>query len=141
MNCAEANQLDMVEWLSKQGHQPQKIRGTDHWYLSPFREEKEASFKVNKIRNVWYDHGLGKGGKLVDFVMEFFGCNTSEALQKIVSFHPQKTQNKIERIPFKAAEKNIKIVPAEGENKIIIAGTKQPITNLSLCNYAIKKKD
>jgi len=31
-----------------------------YWYLSPLREEKEASFKVNRKKNVWYDHGIGK---------------------------------------------------------------------------------
>ena len=86
MNCAEANQLDMVQWLSQHNYEPQKIKGAGHWYLSPFRNEKDASFKVNKNKNVWYGHGLGKGGKLVDFVMEMYHCNTSEAFQKIIFF-------------------------------------------------------
>ncbi len=90
MNCEEANQMDMVDYLNAAGHQPKKIRGNNYWYLSPLRNEKEPSFKVERNKNVWYDHGLGKGGKLVDFVMEFHHTNVSEALQKIVSFHGQK---------------------------------------------------
>ena len=89
MNCQQANQTDLVYYLQILGFDPQKIRREDYWYLSPFREEKEASFKVNKNKNVWYDHGLGKGGSLVDFAMEFYHCDVSNALQKIVSFHKQ----------------------------------------------------
>ena len=74
MNCEQANQIDMVDYLSSLGYQPQKITGKNYWYLSPFRDEKEPSFKVERKKNVWYDHGPGKGGKLVDFVMEFYQC-------------------------------------------------------------------
>ncbi len=140
MNCAEANQLDMVQWLSQQGFQPQKIRGADHWYLFPFRDEKDASFKVNKNKNIWYDHGLGKGGRLVDFVMELYHCDTSEALQKIVFFHPQKIQTISLKSPLEIPEKYIKNVSVEHENRIIITAVKHPITDINLCRYAAKRK-
>ena len=87
MNCDEANQIDLVDYLYSLGYQPEKIKNHDYWYLSPLREEKEASFKVNRKKNVWYDHGLGKGGNVVEFAAQFFICNVSEALQKISSFH------------------------------------------------------
>lgn len=94
MNCEQANLIDLVDYLHSLGYDPKKIRGEDHWYLSPLREEKEASFKVNKNKNVWFDHGLGKGGKLVDFATEYFRCDVSETLQKISSFLPKiKTHN------------------------------------------------
>ena len=35
------------------------------WYKSPFRTEKEASFKVDLHKEVWYDFGLGKGGDII----------------------------------------------------------------------------
>lgn len=141
MNCAEANQLDLVNYLSSVGYQPQKIRGADHWYLSPFRDEKEASFKINKIRNVWYDHGIGKGGTLVDFVMELYCCNASEALQKIFPFQQQKIlQNSTEKPALQREEKEIKNGSSEDENSIIITGLKEKITDISLCMYAMKRK-
>ncbi len=62
----EVKQLDIVEYLEKSGHSPDKIRGNDYWYLSPLRNEKEPSFKVNRKLNVWYDHGIGKGGNLMN---------------------------------------------------------------------------
>ncbi len=56
--------MDMVEYLQKLGYQPQKIRNNDYWYLSPLRDEKTASFKVNRKLNAWYDFGLGQGGNI-----------------------------------------------------------------------------
>lgn len=96
LSCGQANLLDLVDLLESLGHRPVKIRGNDYWYLSPLREEKTASFKVNRRMNVWYDHGTGKGGKLVDFGISFWNCTVKELLAKlggdreghIVSFHP-----------------------------------------------------
>lgn len=97
IKCEQANQIDLVDYLEKLGHTPQKIRNNDYWYLSPLREEKTASFKVNRAKNVWYDHGLGKGGNLVDFGKTYYHCTVKELLSKlgneqeeIVPFHPQK---------------------------------------------------
>ena len=86
MNCEQANQIDMVDYLNSIRYPPKKIKGSDYWYYSPFRHEKDPSFKIERNKNVWYDHGLGKGGKLVNFVMEFYHCSMSEALQKFSSF-------------------------------------------------------
>lgn len=96
LSCGQANQLDLVDFLQSLGHRPVKIRGNDYWYLSPLREEKTASFKVNRRMNVWYDHGAGKGGKLVDFGISYWNCTVKELLAKLgaeregptVSFHP-----------------------------------------------------
>lgn len=90
MTCAQAKEMDMVDYLSTLGYEPEKIRNTDYWYLSPLRDEKTPSFKVDRKRNWWYDHGLGKGGSLVDFGIEYFHCTTGELLEKLsssLSFH------------------------------------------------------
>jgi hypothetical protein len=63
MNCTKANEIDLVELLALLGYQPSKVRNADYWYRSPFRDEKDPSFKVNKVRNLWYDHGMGKEEK------------------------------------------------------------------------------
>jgi DNA primase len=80
-----------VDYLHSLGYQEQKIRNYNYWYLSPLRDEREASFKVNREKNIWYDHGLGKGGQLVDFACEYFNCSITEGLRKISSFHQQKS--------------------------------------------------
>lgn len=79
----EAKKLDLVEYLLTLGFKPAKIRGNDYWYLSPLREEKTASFKIDRKINCWYDHGLGKGGNLVDFGMLYFNCGSVDFLKKL----------------------------------------------------------
>jgi DNA primase len=80
-SCKIANQIDLVNYLETLGHEPSKIKNQDYWYLSPFRNENTPSFKVNQKLNLWYDHGLGKGGNVVDFGIEYFRCTVSEFLQ------------------------------------------------------------
>src|SRR5919199_1336957 len=68
-SCEEVRQMDIVSYLSSLGYQPSKIRNHDYWYHSPLRNEKTPSFKVNRKLNRWYDHGIGKGGNLIDFAI------------------------------------------------------------------------
>ncbi|QLC67173.1 toprim domain-containing protein [Flavobacterium sp. LPB0248] len=80
-SCKIANEIDLVDYLKILGHEPSKIKNQDYWYLSPLRNENTPSFKVNQKLNLWYDHGLGKGGNVVDFGIEYFRCTVSEFLQ------------------------------------------------------------
>jgi hypothetical protein len=85
-----AKQMDMVEYLSKLGYEPTKVRNDDYWYLSPLRDEKTASFKINRKMNRWYDHGLGKGGNLIDFAVLYHQYTVAEFLKNLnkgFSFH------------------------------------------------------
>ena len=79
----QAKAIDLVNYLKSLGFEPKKIRRDDYWYLSPLRDEKEASFKINRRLNRWYDHGLGKGGNLVDFGIEFYKCSIPEFLNNL----------------------------------------------------------
>lgn len=96
-SCRVAKQLDLVAYLGTLGFLPQKIKGDDYWYRSPFREEKEPSFKINKHFNIWYDHGLGKGGTLIDFGVMYHQYSIPELLQKLrtFSFHQPDTDQPI----------------------------------------------
>jgi hypothetical protein len=79
----DAKQIDMVDYLSKLGYSPSKIRNFDYWYLSPLRKEKTPSFKINRKLNCWYDHGIGKGGNLIDFAILYHNCSIGEFLQGV----------------------------------------------------------
>ena len=130
----EAKQIDLVDYLSQLGFQPQKIRNNDYWYLSPLRLEKTASFKVNRHFNVWYDFGLSKGGNLIDFGILYFKCSVSELLDKLnkqhpFSFHP----------PLSIAEKN-EVTPAGEKAKIAITDIRDRIQLLSLQKYLLIRK-
>ncbi len=85
MKISEAKDMDMVEYLGTLGHHPVRISGKNYWYLSPFRNERTASFKIDRTLNRWYDFGEGGGGNLVDFGIRFHGCSVKDFLQKISS--------------------------------------------------------
>lgn len=86
MNCDEAKKLDLVDYLSSLGHEPAKIRNHDYWYRSPLREEKTPSFKVNRKSNLWFDHGTGQGGDLIDFGTRYHHCTIQEFLERLSEF-------------------------------------------------------
>ena len=88
LSCTQAKQIDLVDYLAFLGHHPQKIIRDDHWYLSPFRDEKTPSFKVNRKLNVWFDFGEGKGGNLIDFGTRYLKCTISDLLVKLQDSRP-----------------------------------------------------
>jgi len=85
LTCEEANRIDMVDYLASLGYQPTRISGHSYWYLSmlPGRSEGNASFKVNRNRNQWYDFGDGKGGGLVDFGIQYHRCSVADLLKEL----------------------------------------------------------
>lgn len=108
----EARNIDMVDYLSKLGHEPTKIRNNDYWYQSPLRNEKIASFKINRKMNRWYDHGIGKGGNIIDFIILYHKCSVGESLSQLsgISFFQQPSKNHlVPKIDFHADSK-IKIL-------------------------------
>jgi hypothetical protein len=60
MNIAEAKNIPLADYLQSFGITPCKRQGNSLWYYSPFRQETEPSFKINLVRNEWYDFGAGK---------------------------------------------------------------------------------
>jgi len=79
--------LDMVDYLASLGYQPEAVKkgGTEYWYLSPLRNEREASFKVNRIRNQWFDFGIHAGGNIIDFGIAYYNCSLRELMDKFRS--------------------------------------------------------
>ena len=74
MNSRQAKAEPLHEFLGRMGYQPAHIRGNDIWYKSPFRPaERTPSFKIDRAKNVWFDHGLGVGGTIIDFVQHLNG--------------------------------------------------------------------
>lgn len=86
IHCREANTKDIVDYLNSLGYQPEKIRNQNYWYKSPLRNEKTASFKVDRKLNRWYDFGTGRGGTLIDFATLYHDCNVREFLDILNGF-------------------------------------------------------
>src|SRR5688500_3167236 len=126
LSCNQVKQRDMVEYLSRLGYEPAKVRGNDYWYLSPLRTERTASFKVSRKLNRWFDHGLGKGGNLVDFGILYHRCSIKEFLEKFdthLSFHQPPVT-----VDNKENEQVVKIISVN------------PITSLVLLRYLHQRR-
>ncbi|WP_166520715.1 toprim domain-containing protein [Myroides sp. LoEW2-1] len=122
INCSEAKKISLISILDKIGAKKVKQTNREAWYLSPFRNETTASFKIDLSKNIWFDHGEGKGGNVLDFVMRYYKCELKEALQILddesFSFHQPTFQDD-------AIEK---------EKKYEIRAIK-PLANTQLINY------
>src|SRR5690242_3420867 len=115
----EVKNTDMVDYLQSLGIKPAKINRNDHWYLSPFRDEKVPSFKVNRNINRWYDFGDGKGGNLIDFGILYHQCSVKEFLRKMdssFSFH----QHNIHPNPEDVEAKKIKVINAKEISSLVL---------------------
>jgi DNA primase len=80
-NCETARDFSVEKALEKLGHFPKKTTEKEAWFLSPFRSETQASFKVSKAKNRWYDHGMGVGGNVIDLVSRILKCPIKETLE------------------------------------------------------------
>jgi DNA primase len=122
-SVSDAKKIDLVNYLETLGFKPDKIRNNDYWYASPLRDEKTPSFKVNRKLNLWYDHGIGKGGTIIDFGIFYHRCSVAEFLQRLqsgFSFHqPVSKINSVAQIE----PSPIKIIDVT------------PITSVRLRNY------
>ena len=76
MNTNEAKQIRIEEYLHSLGYNPVRQQGDSLWYKSPFRDEREPSFKVNTERNLWYDFGAGRGGNIIALAQELYASDS-----------------------------------------------------------------
>jgi hypothetical protein len=76
MTIEEAKNIKLADYLHSLGYNPVKQQGNSLWYKSPFREEKDPSFKVNPDRNLWYDFGMGTGGNIITLAQELYASDS-----------------------------------------------------------------
>lgn len=108
MDIKTAKLIPITDFLAAYGHEPSSIRGADYWYASPFRNERTPSFKVDSRRNVWYDHGEGVGGTIIDLSIRINGgCGVSEALRAIAlaSGNSKPLPSRVEMAPRSVPDK------------------------------------
>jgi hypothetical protein len=75
----------LVELLAKLGFHPAKKSRNSHIYHSMLRDNDTVpSFNVNDELGVWFDHGTGKGGNIIDFGLAYWKhLSFSEVVEKI----------------------------------------------------------
>lgn len=64
-------QIPLADFLARLGHEPVRRSGNELWYSAPYRSERTPSFRVNMVKQLWYDFGLGKGGDIFTLAGEF----------------------------------------------------------------------
>lgn len=120
MTLQDIKKVSIREYLGQIGINPTKENGRYGMYHSPFREDNDASLKVDYNQNLWIDYGTGEGGSIIDLVSRIEKCSIGEAIKKLddksFSFHGNS------------------FVPAQQEPVIRIEKI-QPIENLALVAY------
>ena len=81
MQAKDINRYPIREYLAGFNIYPAKERNYYGMYHSPFREDKDASMKVDYDKNLWIDFGSNEGGTLIDFVMRMQNCSNGEAMK------------------------------------------------------------
>ncbi|WP_347839585.1 toprim domain-containing protein [uncultured Draconibacterium sp.] len=129
LQCNTAREISIIEFLKKNGFSPLRENHKEAWDLSPIRKESTPSFKVSKILNRWYDHGLGKGGNIIDLVIEMkHQCTVQESLAIL--------ENTIPSFSFQQ-QKIFAVLKPEDEIRIEKV---LPIQHPALLNYLVKRK-
>ena len=104
MNCNQAKQLKIEDYLKSINVHPDRSRksGRVLMYKAPYRNETSASFEVETVKNLWYDHGSGEGGTIIDLVMILNQTDFKGTLEYLESgnfspssFYQQKTQVRV----------------------------------------------
>jgi DNA primase len=79
----ELNKISIKQYLAGINIHPVKNYGYYGMYHCPFRNDHNASFKVDYNKNVWYDFGSNEGGTMIDLVMRMNNCSFCEAANRL----------------------------------------------------------
>ncbi|MBV5347081.1 toprim domain-containing protein [bacterium] len=83
MALQEIKQISIRQYLADLGIYPAKDNSRYGMYHSPFREDHNASMKVDYPKNLWIDYGANEGGSLIDLVIRMENCSLHEAITKL----------------------------------------------------------
>lgn len=117
MTIAEAKQIRIVDFLAQLGHRALYVKSGQHWYLSPLREERTPSFKVNDRINEWYDFGEATGGDLVELGKHLYQTNNVSEVLAFIERHAKAALLPFIRVstapprPVEAEMKDVIVVP------------------------------
>lgn len=87
MDIKELNKISIREYLANKGINPVKDRGYYGMYHSPFREDGNASMKVDYNKNLWIDFGSNEGGTMIDLVMRINNCSLTQAINELKQYN------------------------------------------------------
>lgn len=73
-------EIPIGDYLHACGIEPAKRYNSYALYHAPYREDPNASLKVDFLQNLWHDYGTSQGGSIIDLVMQMRGCSAYEAM-------------------------------------------------------------
>jgi hypothetical protein len=140
--------IAMPDLLSAFGHDPVHITksGSEYWYVSPFRYEKEPSFHTSYLGGKWIWNDFGRGdvqgsGTVIGFLEMHENVNVSGALKILKELFPNKgipvSTESLKRMPlFKDVSFRIPQKPrAAPEEKLVVKEVKQEVWDKGLIGY------
>src|ERR1700744_2055925 len=133
LDCAAIkDQISLSALLAGLGFQPARRSGKELFYLSMLRDSDTApSFTVDDDLGVWYDHGLGKGGNVIDFGLAYWkNLSFKEVLAKLRAFLGQESECAVQVIPSGNTRKKKPVrIPHYEIEDILELGTNPAITD------------
>jgi len=132
MNAKQAKQIPLMEILHHLGHDPVWEIRKELWYSSPFRQEKEPSFKINPEKNVWFDFGPGEGGNVLDFIMTYYDIHDVATALSLLEELMGSPGQQI-RAPFSQPRKAT--LETDSDQPPLEIETIQPLQNKALIGY------
>lgn len=72
--------IPIADYLHACGIEPAKRYNGYALYHAPYREDLNASLKVDFRQNLWHDYGTNQGGSIIDLVMQMQGSSAYEAM-------------------------------------------------------------
>jgi hypothetical protein len=136
MNCKSAKSVNIVAFLQSIGIEPQKIRNSRYWYLSPLRDERTASFEVDIIKNFWYDFGQGIGGDILKLTSLIYNTDVSGALKIIQNNSSTPYYSTTNNFHFSSAI----IIDSPINGNPVAIDRIRPLQNKALVQYAIDRE-
>lgn len=127
MTLSDAKKVQITEYLDTCGVKVSKLKTNEAWYLSPIHNEDHASFKVDLNKNIWYDHGIGFGGTIIDLVMKMESVDIHAAIRLLSS----------SSFSFSPAPTSSSSVAPSAEFEILSV---KPLANPILCDYLCSRK-
>jgi len=76
--------IDIVEYISQYVDLTQK--GREWWGLSCFTDEKTPSFSVDPDKGAWMDFSSGKGGNIIEFLVQHDHISVAEAIRRLKKY-------------------------------------------------------
>jgi len=130
MTLDEIKQINIRAYLGQMNIHPVKDYGYYGMYYCPYREDRNASFKVDYNKNIWCDFGTNEGGSIIDLVMKMESCSFHEAANSL--------EGKCADVQISSCtDKNFSF---HGDNPSIIIQSIIPITHPKLVAWVQERK-